>query len=259
MDSLRGRLLGFGRCGDIDLPEISGDRAVVLPGGLAILMALCKQLRIAQLHRSDFALREGVLVEMQGRAIEADISEGTVRRLMQRFDVDKAQADRVAGTALGLFDQVAQSQSWDSDLRKHLRWAALLHEVGLFMGYSGHHKHGAYLVAHGEHPGFSKQCKQVVAALILAHRGRLSKERLKARGVHHPPPLALLVLFRLAVRLHRRRSSKALPSLKLSIQGDKMCLTLPKTWLEQRPLSQADLKEEIRACRPCGVHLEVLH
>lgn len=255
--ALRDRLLEFERCSDIQLSEISEARAQVLPGGLAILITVFRQLRIQQMHRSGFALREGLLVEMQGRIDQEGVFEGTVRRLIQRFDVDAEQAHRVTATALGFFDQVAPSQSWGEPQRTVLRCAAQLHEVGLFMGYSGHHKHGAYLVENAELPGFSRQFKQAVSKLILAHRGRLSLGRVAPGGPPGSPAAGLAILLRLAVRLHRRRSTKLLPTLGLCIHDQGLTLQVPIDWLAQRPLTQADLKEEARACRAIGMILDI--
>lgn len=254
--TLRDRLMQFDRCNEIELPEISRERAQVLPGGLSILIAVCEQLRIGVVERSDFALREGVLVEMQGRAVEEDVSEGTVERLMERFDVDVAHAERVAETALSLFDQVAVEQGWGMAQRRGLRWAAMLHEVGLFMGYSGHHKHGAYLVANGELPGFSQQQKLFVSSLIGAHRGRLSSERVSKRNTGSTP-LLLIAIFRIAIRMRRRRSRKALPDLQLSISKKTLTLCMPADWIESRPLTQEDLKQEANACRDVGLKLKL--
>jgi len=256
LEALRDRILEFGTCEGIELPEISADRAQVLPGGLAILLAVFRQLRVPEMRRSDFALREGLLVEMQGRMDQEGVCEGTVRRLMLRFDVDIEQAHRVTATALDFFDQVAGEKEWGEAERSALRCAAQLHEVGLFMGYSGHHKHGAYLLKNGEWPGFSRQFKSAVSKLILAHRGRLDPDRVAPEGGPGAPEPALAVLFRLAVRLHRRRSNKALPSIGLAIKPTGFNLQIPRDWLAERPLTRADLKEEVRASIAVGMELE---
>ncbi len=40
-----------------------------------------------------------------------------------------------------------------------LRWAAMLHEVGLNINHSGLHRHSAYILQHSDLPGFNQGSK----------------------------------------------------------------------------------------------------
>src|SRR6201984_2168166 len=98
-----------------------------------------------------------------------------------------------------------------------LKWAARLHEIGLDVSHSGYHRHGAYLLENADMPGFPREEQRLLARLVGAHRRKLALE-----GVEELVPpwdrgaLYLIVLLRLAVVLHRGRSSTALPAIDLS-------------------------------------------
>ena len=141
-------------------------------------------------------------------------------------------------------------------MRQILEWAAELHEIGLFMGYSGHHKHGAYVLAHADLAGFSRQEQRALAAMVLGHRGRFSAARLEQLRPRLYVPYRLILLLRVAVRLHRRRSPKPLPSFRAQVKDKALILTFPEGWLAKRPLTVADLELEQNRCREVKLQLE---
>ncbi len=59
--------------------------------------------------------------------------------------------------------------------RSLVEWAALLHEIGYTVSHIGFHKHGAYILANADMPGFSAQEQRQLAMLVLGCRGGLSK------------------------------------------------------------------------------------
>jgi exopolyphosphatase/guanosine-5'-triphosphate,3'-diphosphate pyrophosphatase len=206
---------------------------------------------------STTALREGILVDLVGRTQSGDIRSRTVSRMVDRFQVDTEHACRVRDTALMLYDQVADEwELQDPELRQLLEWAAELHEIGLFMGYSGHHKHGAYVLAHADLAGFSRQEQRALAALVLGHRGRFSADRLEQLRPRRHVPYRLISLLRVAVRLHRRRSSKTLPLIETTVHGQMLKLRFPEGWLAERPLTATDLELERERCKAVGLELD---
>ena len=254
---LEARLREFEHNESIKLPGISLERSQVLPGGLAILRAVIHTLQVEQMTASTTALREGLLVDMVGRQRTGDVRNRTVHQLINRFQVDMGHAARVRDTALYLYEQVAADwELADSELRQILEWAAELHEIGLFMGYSGHHKHGSYVLAHADLAGFSRQEQRALAAMVLGHRGRFSAARLEQLRPRLYVPYRLILLLRVAVRLHRRRSPKPLPSFRAQVKNKALILTFPEGWLEKRPLTVADLELEQNRCREVKLQLE---
>lgn len=258
---LRAACLEAGQLSRLQLAGLAESRREVLPGGLAILLAVLDALEVGHLATSESALREGVLYELLGRMRQQDTREDTVSRVAATRRVDTAQAARVEATALRFFDSVAAP--WKLEPVRHrawLSWAARLHEVGIDLNFSSYHKHGAYLLEHGDFPGFTRAEQVAVAALVLGHRGRLDPGKLSAlyKG-RITPLLRLAMLLRLAHRLHRSRAADPLPPISLAAHGRRLTLDVPGDWLAAHPLTAADLDEEAQAIAPSGVRLRVRH
>ena len=242
------------------LSGLSDTRRPVLPGGLAILQAVFEALGVERMAASDHALREGVILDLLGRELDDDARAVATRRFAARFGVDPGHAGRVRDTALLLHDAVAKSWKLDADPnnRRLLAWAAELHEAGIFVSWSGHHKHGAYLIQHADLAGFSRSDQELMAALVLSHRGRLSQERIASvfRGPMHPA-LRLAVLLRLAHRLHRSRDLDSVQPQVAKVTPSRLRLSFDAAALAAQPLTRADLAEEARILAAVGVRLEV--
>ena len=139
-----------------------------------------------------------------------------------------------------------------------LRWSARLHEVGLDVAHSGYHRHGAYLLANADLPGFSRQEQQLLAELVRTHRRRPAIEGLAKL----PPPwnrdaVKLVVLLRLAVLLHRNRAARPLPAMRLYVRGRGLELRFGLASLRRYPLTAADLAQETGFLGGLGVRLRV--
>ncbi len=256
---LRKELIAAERLDELDLPGLQPDRAAVLAGGLAILKAAFESLEIESMRPSRAALREGVLYDLLGRIRHEDVRDRTIRGLIERHAIDAEQAERVERTALRCLEQVSRDWKLDPETdARLLGWAARMHEVGLALSHSGHHKHGGYILENSDMPGFSRQDQLELAGLVRGHRRKLARAVFAefAPG-RQESLLRLCVLLRLAARLHRSRSARALPALELRVVGDGLELRFPEVWLEEHPLTSADLAEEDALLTGAGVRLHV--
>ncbi|MHB8536332.1 MAG: Ppx/GppA phosphatase family protein, partial [Sulfuricaulis sp.] len=245
LERLRGVLLNAGQVTALDLPGLSADRASVLPGGVAILRAAFEALGIERLHIANAALREGLLYDLLGRLHHVDAREQTLHALTARFNVDKAQAERVVRTAQACFEQVAQHWKLAPEDAATLSLAARLHEIGLAVAHSGYHKHGAYLARYSDLPGFSSTEQHLLALLIRAHRRKFPAEEFAALPKGQAKHVCrLVVLLRLAVLLHRGRSDTLLPAFRLTVGKHAIEVRFPRGWLNKNPLTRADLALE---------------
>ena len=257
LKSLRRALYAARRTDALDLAGLADERRGVIAGGVAIASALFSSLELERAEPATGALREGVLFDLLGRMAHSDLREQTLARFQASWHVDAEQAARVEATARALFEQLAGA--WSLDELEHgqmLLWAARLHEIGLGLAYSGHHKHGAYIVAHADMPGFSREDQQLLAALIVAQRRKLSREPFDALGEERAgAALRLALILRLAVLLNRGRGPQPtpVPVAEQSTQG--LELAFPEQWLERHPLSQADLRSEARSWGDLGLAL----
>ncbi len=257
---VRRALLAAGALDQLDLPGLAPERAGVLAGGLAILKAAFEGLGIERLRPSKAALREGVLYDLLGRIRHEDVRDRTIRALSERYHVDADQAERVERTVRRCLEHVAEDWKLEPEGSiQLLTWAARMHEIGLALSHSGHHKHGGYILENSDMPGFSRQDQLRLAALVKGHRRKLARTAF----AEFAPPAAeslqrLCVLLRIAVRLHRTRSPKALPSFRLKTISEGLELRFPATWLDRHPLTSADLEEEEGLLSECGIRLRVV-
>ncbi|WP_337245706.1 exopolyphosphatase [Luteimonas sp. gir] len=253
---VRDRLLQAGHIDAIDLPGLSEDRRPIIAGGVLVLEAAFEVLGIERMHVSKAAMREGVLHDMLGRRGEADPREASIEALVQRYGIDGAHAARVEATALRLFDQVARPWQLDGDDLRMLAWAARVHEIGLVIAHSQYHVHGAYVLAHSDIAGFSRQEQQFLAALVRCHRRKVPKSAFDAlpdRLLRQARYTATLL--RLAVLLHRSHEPDEIPQLQASVYGDALRLQVSRHWLEARPLLRVDLECEPEDIGALGVKL----
>ncbi len=254
---LRKALYQAGKIEELALPGLQADRSPVLAGGVAILSAVIDSLGIERLAASPGALREGVLHDLLGRIRHEDVRDPTIRRFAQAYHVDLEQAARVERTALSLLEQVAPAwELTEPGAARMLGWAARLHEIGLSIAYSGYHKHGAYIAANADMPGFSRQDQLVLSLLILSHRRKLVRaafeelpERVAALALH------LALLLRLAVLLNRARSNRGFPVPEASASRDALKLRFAERALSEHPLTRADLEQEVESWREVGYEL----
>ena len=234
-------MIDAGHAQDLGFAAVSRERAPVFPGGVAILCAIFGALNVERMSISDGALREGLWHDLLGRVHDEDIREKTVRDVAKRYHVAREHAARVSRTALKLFEQVRLAWGLDNpELESALRWAAMLHEIGLDIAHNQYQKHGGYLLDNMDLPGFSRTEQHWVALLVRAHR-----RKFPTQDFADAPRIArLCVLLRLAVLLHRSRSDVALPAFGVSTSAGAIQLSIPKKWLKAHPLTELDLQQE---------------
>ncbi len=259
LERVLGYLVDAASTRELQLASITDDRRPVFPGGTAILAEIFDVLGIESMRIADGAMREGLLYDMVGRFTDEDARERSVRAMQQRYQVDRAQAERVEATLLGFLAQTRQTWRLEDPLADlMLKWAAWLHEIGLDVSHNGYHRHGAYLLENADMPGFAREEQRVLARLVGGHRRKLSLEGLEELI---PPwdrdALFLIVLLRLAVLLHRGRSPTALPTIELTAGPRSLEIKFPNRWLRDHPLTTADLQQEIDYLRPHAFRLRV--
>jgi exopolyphosphatase/guanosine-5'-triphosphate,3'-diphosphate pyrophosphatase len=257
LERLRAWLMQRGKVGRISLEGLKPERAPVIPGGVAILSALFEGFGIRRMTASPGALREGVLYDLLGRIRHEDVRDRTIRGFSERYQTDREHAARIERTALALLAQVAEPWGLaDEEARQRLVWAARLHEVGLAVSYSGYHKHGAYLIAHSDMPGFSRDDQAMLAALVRCHRRKVPREAFAALGRGTSlRARRLCLLLRLAVLLNRSRRARATPAPRLEVPEAGVTVEFPEGWLAQHPLTRADLEVEAAMLERLGLAL----
>ncbi|MBW3697900.1 exopolyphosphatase [Vibrio sp. T187] len=243
------QLCEFSHVDNIKLAGLNEERKPVFAAGVAILGAIINDLKITELHYSDGALREGLLYEMEERFERCDIRMRTTENLANKHLVDLEHASRVKKQAHKLLKQTHKQLGIgrQSELFDLLKWAALLHEVGLSISFQAFHRHSAYLLRHTNMPGFNREQQLVLSALTRFQR--------KALKLHEMPPLSLfknshiiglIRILRLSILINGQRNDTPMLDLEINlIDHDHWQLDCSnKDWLEENKLLAADLAHE---------------
>jgi exopolyphosphatase/guanosine-5'-triphosphate,3'-diphosphate pyrophosphatase len=254
---LREVLVETGRISAITLKGLAEERKPVFVGGVAVLRSVFETLGIQHLQVSEYALREGLIYETMGRSQHEDVRERTVDTLCRHFQIDQDHAQRVRATALALLRRLAAPWSLqDPNHGLMLAWAARLHEIGVMVAHSQHQKHGAYLLRNADLAGFTRPEQMLLAVLVLGHRRKFPVQEFAAlpQGIRETAR-RLCVILRLAVLLHRGRSSESKPNPTLTADGDNLVLSFPDDWLADHPLTRLELEEEAERLASAGIRL----
>lgn len=245
LQSIRSHLIFSETIEKVNLAGLSLERRPVYCGGLAILIAVFESLNIKKMIVSEGAMREGILHDLIGRHENRDIRETTIHALMTRHNVDITQAEYVTKSANALFEQLRIS--WQLNASRFqclLHWSAQIHEIGLSIAHSNFHKHGSYLLENSDMPGFSRQGQKVLWAIVRSHRRRIKPHRFTDLSSGFDiAALRLAVILRIAALLNRSREGQA-PKIIASSDPTHLKLKFPKTFLENNPLTMADLEAE---------------
>ena len=255
LERLRGLLLHAGEVGRLTLQGLRPDRVPVLPGGLAIMLAVFKEFGLERMTFSEGALRLGVLYDLLGRYHHQDLRNATVQQFMRRYQADAGQAARVAATARGfLLQLLPEAVAAEQPDAQVLDWAALMHEIGISVAHSSYHKHSAYILANADMPGFSKMDQARLSRVVLAHRGKLERVQ---EIMPDSPDWLLIFSLRLAVLLHRARDDAPLPAIAVRRREQGFSVAVDPAWLAASPLSASALEEEGRQWSALGMEIKI--
>lgn len=257
--SIMQQAITYGSIDRLNIPGLAQERKLVFPSGVAILIAIFRQLNLTGMTLAGGALREGLLYSMLPELTEQNVRERTLMSVMTRYHVDIDHANRVAELCSNLARQV--DDEWNLDQFEAvgiLRSAALVHEVGLQVAYKDQQLHASYILTNTNLPGFTSAQKKLLVALIGSHKDHIDQVELSKQSSTSVLLACRLVrILRLAVILSMRRADEVLPEVKVEVSAEALSLTLPDGWTEENPLTQAELSQESELQAEHGWLLEV--
>ncbi|UOO82983.1 exopolyphosphatase [Uruburuella testudinis] len=249
MQKIAARIIDAGSTKKARLEGLKPDRLEVFAGGLAVMMAAFEELDIQKMMVTEAALRDGVFYDFIGRQLNEDMRNQTTAEFQQRYHVSLNQAARVAETAQHFMESICHAYNTPvqelAHWQQYVRWAALLHEIGIDIAHTGYHKHSAYILEHADMPGFSRQEQSILSLLVLGHRGDVRKMAEPING-NQMMWFAILSL-RLAALFCRARLPLELPpftQLRLDEHGKGFMLRISQSWLDEHPLVAGALEYE---------------
>ena len=154
------------------------DRAdVILPAAM-VYERVAEMAGVAEIVVPGVGVKEGVLVDLVDDLTthqahedrkERQAMEGAIA-LGRRYAFDEAHGTHVARLAGSLFDQLQALHGLEPAERRILTAAAVLHDIGIFVGHKRHHKHSLYLISQSEIPEFTPRETDLVANVARYHR-----------------------------------------------------------------------------------------
>ncbi len=120
------------------------------------------------------SMRRGLLMKMAGIPVAterfADQLAHSAVTLGRKYHFDERHALQVADLSLQLFRELQAEHGLDAHHAVLLRTAAILHDIGAFVGNSSHHKHSMYLILNSELFGLTHGDNMTVALAARYHR-----------------------------------------------------------------------------------------
>jgi exopolyphosphatase/guanosine-5'-triphosphate,3'-diphosphate pyrophosphatase len=247
------------------LPGLEPRRAELVPAGSMVLATAMELFGFDQFTVSEWALREGIVLDAIRRdrlyaEDGGDIRRSSVVALARRCNWDEPHCRHVAHLAGELFDETRRLHRLGPRERELLESAALLHDIGEHVSVLAQHKHTSYLIQHGRLRGFSPE--EVSALAALARYGGRGEPKSSHKpfgsldGKTRERVVKLAALLRLAASLDRGRA-QSVETVEVEQQGARLRLRVRslanpelEVWAAQR---QSGLFE-----RAFGRRLEVL-
>jgi exopolyphosphatase / guanosine-5'-triphosphate,3'-diphosphate pyrophosphatase len=173
------------------LPGMDPRRADLAPAGAVLFDTMLRRLGATEFTLCDLALREGLILDFIRRNVARirkaerypDVRRRSVIELAERCGYWPEHAQQVARTALALFDQTRGVHGLTDREREWLEFGALLHDVGVHIGYERHHAHSYYLIRNGGLRGFEPREVEIIALIARYHRRATPKKAHEGYGV----------------------------------------------------------------------------
>lgn len=156
--------------------KITYDDADGLVSGLLIYKHFFNETSASRLVVPSTSIREGVLLSIV-QGLDPLVQErfhsqiiASALALGRKFHFDEDHARHVADLSLRLFDDLIDEHNLESHSRLLLEVSAILHDIGSYIRFSGHHKHSQYIVSNSEIFGLHKDHIQIVSNVVRYHR-----------------------------------------------------------------------------------------
>ncbi len=220
----------------VRIEGLDQSRADIIPAGAIILEQTFKEFGIKTLTCSEYALREGIILDTMEKSIErpsfhhlSDIRYNSVLHLSLQFHNEINHGRKVADLALRIFDQTKKLHKLSVVEREYLEAAALLHEIGLAVSHALHHRHSYYIIKNGEMLGFTENEKEIIANVARYHRK--SHPKMKHEGFRLLSPedqqmvTKISAILRIADGLDRTHGGK-ISDVRVRIVGKRILMKI---------------------------------
>lgn len=192
---------------------IKSDRADIIVAGALVYETLLREAGLPGLHVSGLGIREGFLFRtmLPEPYLVPVVRNFGIRNLFAQYPQPAEHTEHVRFLSRRFFDELEPLHGYGWEEARLLDEAAQLHDIGMAVGYHGHHRHGAFLIDNNLLPGMSHRDKALITLLVRYHRKSTPKPG-AFRKLLHAGDRELLgrltCCLRLAEYLERARASR---------------------------------------------------
>jgi exopolyphosphatase / guanosine-5'-triphosphate,3'-diphosphate pyrophosphatase len=150
--------------------------AETLYASLLLYANFLGETKVEQILVPMVSIRDGLLLEMSqiiSGNKRTDLSRQVLhsaRNLAKKYKYEEAHASAVTTVALKLFDLLKEDHGLGPRERLLLEISGILHDIGVFISPSSHHKHSSYLINAADIFGIRKSDKDIVSNIVRYHR-----------------------------------------------------------------------------------------
>jgi exopolyphosphatase/guanosine-5'-triphosphate,3'-diphosphate pyrophosphatase len=185
LERLVGRLLESRTKDRAAMPGLDDQRKDQIIAGALLVNELFRRLDLKELRVCKSALREGIVLdylarhapELSIRRQVPDPRRRSVMDLARRCNWHQAHHEQVARLCMALFDHTRGLHKLGTGERELIEYGALLHDIGLHIARSSHHKHSQYLILHGDLRNFTREEVRIIANIARYHRKSFPTEQ----------------------------------------------------------------------------------
>ena len=151
------------------------NEAELLYPAMVIFDTFVQATRVDEILVPSASIRQGLLVNYAAsrntlhELFSTQVVAGA-RTLAKHYRCDMKHAEFVRRQALVLYDAMTNELGLMGYHRFFLETAALMHDVGSFIGGTGHHKHSQYIVRNSDIFGLSAHDREIVGHIVRYHR-----------------------------------------------------------------------------------------
>lgn len=171
-----------------EFPGLPPDRVDIAAAALVVVDETLRALHLTHVHVFPGGIRQA----LARRAVRTEASRRSptrrlaqIRDLARRARYPRAHSEHVTALALDLLDRLLAIPELAGRFpegeraadRELLRAASILHDVGVLVSYSSHHKHSAEIIRHADLPAWSDREKDLIAQVARYHRRSIPAPR----------------------------------------------------------------------------------
>jgi exopolyphosphatase/guanosine-5'-triphosphate,3'-diphosphate pyrophosphatase len=212
-------------------------RSEIIVAGAFVYADVLERFRLQGFRYSPMGLRDGILALMLAEGDTRTSAHqhfeearwASVLELCRHYGIDPKRQEPLVRDATQLFDDLKSVHHLSPDYKLWLQAAAMMHSVGKFMNYQGHHRHTQYIIANSELYGFTPEQRLIVSAVArYLGKSRPAPGDRVLRYIQveqHVSVKRAAMLLRMAVALHQNQSTAAV-RFRTRVTPRKVTITL---------------------------------